>query len=341
MWVLIRLNVITLRVELPDAQYLRMREDVTYKIKIISEILVNARNAGLLPNVPEKVKLLGFEPADNPLEESGSASTPLADITNSTPANRPADNLLEESGSVQRPLADRTDSTPANREVLPFKWTSASIKLLLQLRWAKEEQFARPPTKKSKLWVSIANSMAEHGYLVSGPSCDAKYRNLKNTYQSIRLRLLKTGEGREIDGKTEESPSWEFYGLFRDNIGTKASVEPDEGLLGGTFDEAEKPGDTSFRKVSSPEEEKGASFLKGKRKRVKTQPELTVKQYLHQKNAKDEQKAEQQRELMRQRLELRRRRLELEEERIKVERERTAAIQRLAGAVEARRSAAE
>lgn len=106
-----------------------------------------------------------------------------------------------------------------------FKWKSASIKLLLKLRLEKEEQFAPPPTAKSKLWVSIANSMAEQGYFVSGPACDAKYRNLKSTYQNMRLRLLKTGEAREIDGKTEESPSWEFYALFRDNIGTKASVQ--------------------------------------------------------------------------------------------------------------------
>ncbi|XP_072155914.1 uncharacterized protein [Bemisia tabaci] len=100
-----------------------------------------------------------------------------------------------------------------------------------------------------------------YGYNFSGPDCSKKFSNLRTTYLTIRKRLRPTGasgDGKpgELDENDEnddeagimldtkesdQGTKWEFHQIFRENFGSKASVEPGAHLLGATFNAAPKP----------------------------------------------------------------------------------------------------
>lgn len=111
-------------------------------------------------------------------------------------------------------------------EETSFQWSSRSIKFLINNRLQYEGKFTRPNCKKRKLWGSIASEMAKEGYEVSGEICDAKYRNLLQTYRKNKKKQSSTGES---------SITWEYFSTFDEVLGCKASSHPQETLLGGSF----------------------------------------------------------------------------------------------------------
>ncbi|KAF5299652.1 hypothetical protein FQR65_LT19476 [Abscondita terminalis] len=75
------------------------------------------------------------------------------------------------------------------------KWTTAAIKLLLDIRLGMQPQFERPVCKKNKLWTRVSEMMSHEDYSFSGDECYSKYRNLLQTYKHNKeKRLKKTGE---------------------------------------------------------------------------------------------------------------------------------------------------
>ncbi|CAH0388929.1 unnamed protein product [Bemisia tabaci] len=150
-----------------------------------------------------------------------------------------------------RPMRILTQDTAASEP--RSEWKSALVKLLLQPRFEGEAEFARPCCGKAKIWEKIAKTMKDlYGYNFSGPDCSKKFSNLRTTYLTIRKRLRPTGasgDGKpgELDENDEnddeagimldtkesdQGTKWEFHQIFRENFGSKASVEPGAHLLG-------------------------------------------------------------------------------------------------------------
>lgn len=51
----------------------------------------------------------------------------------------------------------------------------------------REEQFKNPNYTKKQLWVHVAKKLRESqpNWNVTGPECDKKFRNMKQTYKNI------------------------------------------------------------------------------------------------------------------------------------------------------------
>jgi hypothetical protein len=153
-----------------------------------------------------------------------------------------------------------------------FKWTTNSIKLMVQERLDMEAQFISPKCKKVKLWDNIAAKMQQHRYNISGHDCNSKYRNLLQTYkQNKEKRSKKTGESKI---------TWEFFQMFDAVLGTKPSVIPDKGLLS-----------TSIEIEDSDEETEPVDDHKEEMRPIKKRKvckELPVTQYLYCKEKRHE-----------------------------------------------------
>ncbi|CAH1995208.1 unnamed protein product [Acanthoscelides obtectus] len=115
-------------------------------------------------------------------------------------------------------LNETHTESQSNKENLHC-WTSSAVKLLLDLRLGKEEEFNKPVCRKMKLWKQIADEMNKIGkYNVCGNDCYGKYRNLLQTYrQNKEKRLKRTGESQI---------TWEFFEIMDRVLGNKASSMP-------------------------------------------------------------------------------------------------------------------
>lgn len=94
-----------------------------------------------------------------------------------------------------------------------FKWNEKSVRVLLMLRFQRDEEFNRPSCRKIKLWEQVAKEMQNNGFIVNGHSCDSKYRNLLATYRKNKIKQQTSDESVVI--------SWEFFEFMDEHLGPK------------------------------------------------------------------------------------------------------------------------
>lgn len=159
-------------------------------------------------------------------------------------------------------------------------WTKENIKLLLNIRFELNSQFESPKCKKNKLWMQVASQMGEIGkFNITWEECYGKYRNLLQTYRANKeKRLKKTGES---------SITWEFFDLFDEVLGHKASTYPQDSILSTSIVEEStiSKEDEKIRSENDSENEEPPN--KKIIKKVKRDKKITVTEYLFQKNERE------------------------------------------------------
>ena len=73
-----------------------------------------------------------------------------------------------------------------------FKWTRASILMLIDNCLSKKADFSDPQKKKKRVLESVALIMKAHSYHVTWAVCEKKIRNMKQTYKNIKDNNGKT-----------------------------------------------------------------------------------------------------------------------------------------------------
>lgn len=143
---------------------------------------------------------------------------------NSNVATDTMDILSDISQESQDSMSSSLINKPSTSCQQKFKWTSESIKLLLDIRFSMQDQFEKPKCKISKLWIQVSNKMLDIGkYNVKWDDCHGKYRNLLQTYKHNKeKRLKKSGES---------TITWEYFELFDTALGHKASTCPPMNIL--------------------------------------------------------------------------------------------------------------
>lgn len=89
-----------------------------------------------------------------------------------------------------------------------LEWNDDLTMLLIQTRLGMAKEFSEPKCSKCKLWKRVAarmNSLRGGETSLIGPDCDRKWRNLVQTFKTIRERLERTGRN---------SVTWKFYSLM-------------------------------------------------------------------------------------------------------------------------------
>ncbi|KAH8356647.1 hypothetical protein KR084_006476, partial [Drosophila pseudotakahashii] len=82
-------------------------------------------------------------------------------------------------------------------------WTTGVTKLLLALYFEKKEDFRNPKIKNKHVWRDIQQAIEGHGVTDLDPDkLDRKFRNLKKTYDNIKVKNRSTGQS---------ASKWEFF----------------------------------------------------------------------------------------------------------------------------------
>lgn len=108
-------------------------------------------------------------------------------------------------------------------EVTQTEWNDGLTTQLIQTRTSMAHEFSEPKRSKCKLWKCVAAKLNHiQGGEVSliGPDCDRKWRNLVQTYKTIRERMDRTGCN---------AVAWKFYPLMAEVM--KARSNEDEAVM--------------------------------------------------------------------------------------------------------------
>lgn len=153
-----------------------------------------------------------------------------------------------------------------------FKWTSNSIKLLIELKFNFENEFTYPKCKKTKIWDKIAIQLRQKGYFVSGVDCSNKWKNLLVTYTRNVEKTKKTGEGKV---------TWEHFQQMQEVLCHKNAIEPPkEHLINTLTSNIDLSGNTEEESEDSTFENKENYNSIPKMKKRKLQSKDSMKSFL-------------------------------------------------------------
>lgn len=85
-------------------------------------------------------------------------------------------------------------------------WTDNMVKLLITTYSNHKSKFDDPKFTKKKVWNLISQDLMTKGVSKSGIKCDEKWRNLKKTYDKVKLHLNTSGADKIV---------WKFYEDFQ------------------------------------------------------------------------------------------------------------------------------
>ncbi|KAI5711154.1 hypothetical protein M8J75_014621 [Diaphorina citri] len=201
-----------------------------------------------------------------------------------------------------------------SKGVVHYQWAPDAIRLLLNLRFEKDEDFQNPHSKKAMLWDEISKRMQNEDYHVTGHMCYSKYRTLLHTYRRVKEKQVRTGYA---------FTRWEFFELMDSHISyledkpaSKSSTK-DLGLsdlIEVTQSEVEDE-DDDYDGVDGDNGESEAETTVGSKRKLS---KFSISDYLQYKLRADEKKRQDYVVLEEKRLRLEEKRLELEQKKIEV-----------------------
>ncbi|XP_023210025.1 trihelix transcription factor GT-3a-like isoform X2 [Centruroides sculpturatus] len=96
------------------------------------------------------------------------------------------------------------------------EWSDVATQLLINCRIEKENDFQKP-IAKAKLWNQISQALQDKGVKFTGEECSHKWRNLMCTFRQNLDKLKTSGEGKI---------RWEHFNKFYEVYGGKTNNNP-------------------------------------------------------------------------------------------------------------------